>query len=275
MDLKTKAFIFNRGKINLLEFSGPDAADFLHRLSTVNFKKDFVGSLHGTFLNGQGKLISIFTAWKSESGVFTFFIEPSLFEETFNYLDKMHFAENFAMKKIEKYCLEFRNSQEKEENTVDAYNWGLAGKYLFTNHPVDELQFVGHIQLQEKDYDSLRAEFGYGKPLVDLTTDHLFVEAQLEDLIDRNKGCYPGQEVIEKVYTYGRLPRKILKVEFSKKPEGDLPMSLLVGDDTVGFVSSIYKHQDGEKFFGIATLKRIFLEKNRNYKNPSFEMTWS
>jgi folate-binding protein YgfZ len=107
---------------------------------------------------------------------------------------------------------------------------------------------------------------------VDLTRDHLFVETQLYDFIDRNKGCYPGQEVIEKVFTYGRLPRKILPVQFSRKPEGDLPMNLLMGDDTIGFISSVY--QDGESFFGMATLKRVFLEKNTSYANASFEMTW-
>jgi folate-binding protein YgfZ len=275
MDLKTKAekYIFNRGKVNLLEISGPEAAEFLHRLATVNFKKDFAGSLHGAFLNGQAKLISIFDCWKTASGSFSFFIEPSMFEDAWTYLEQMHFSENFEMKKTEKYCLEFRNSQEKEENTIEAYNWGFAGKYLFTEHPVDELQFLEHKQLLEKDYDALRAQWGYPKPLVDLTRDHLFIEAPLEDLIDRNKGCYPGQEVIEKVFTYGRLPRKILPVQFSKKPEADLPMNLLIDDNTVGFVSSVY--QDGENFFGIATLKRIFLEKNTSYANASFEMTWS
>jgi folate-binding protein YgfZ len=258
------SLVFDWGKINLIEISGPDAKDFLHRLATVDFKKDFLGSLFGAFLNGQGKFISLFTAFKTEDKI-TLFIEPNMFETTKNYLEQMHFAENLKISVKENFALEFRNSNLKKENFVEAYNWGMTGFYLFSEK---RQEFSNHKILSTEDFDALRASYGFPKPLRDLTSDHLLIESPLENLIDRNKGCYPGQEVVEKVYTYGRLPRKICLVKFSREPKMALPHALEQGGENVGTLTSVYKN------VGIATLKRIFLEKNKNLVIKDFEMTW-
>lgn len=94
--LMTTNFIFDRGEIELLTITGADSSDFLNRLSTLNFKKPIEGSLHGAFLSGQAKLISLFTIWKNNDKSY-FFIEKEMFKATKEYLEKMHFAENLAI----------------------------------------------------------------------------------------------------------------------------------------------------------------------------------
>lgn len=76
--------------------------------------------------------------------------------------------------------------------SVEAYNWGIPGKYFFDGSKFEVKSIL------EKNYDAVRASFGFPKPLQDLTADHILIEAPLDSLVDRNKGCYPGQEVIEK-----------------------------------------------------------------------------
>jgi folate-binding protein YgfZ len=43
----------------------------------------------------------------------------------------------------------------------------------------------------------------------ELTTETIPLEAGLLGSIDRNKGCYPGQEVIERIFTYGAPARRL------------------------------------------------------------------
>lgn len=255
-------FIFDRGEIELITVSGPDGADFLNRLSTLNFKKPIEGSSYGAFLNGQAKLISLFTVWEKDGKKY-FFIEKEMLQKTKEYLEQMHFSENLKIETEKYFCVETRgqNNSFPSEMCTEAYNWGLAGKYFFSHKEFDSKGIA------EDSYDAIRASFGFPKPLRDLTNDHIVIEASVDNMIDRHKGCYPGQEVIEKIYTYGRIPRKIKKIVFENANEADvlalrssLPLEIKVDGNGVGFLSSAY-HLD--KGFGLATLKRLFYEKHQ------------
>lgn len=261
-------FTFDRGEIELIVISGPDSADFLNRLSTLNFKildekRSINGSLYGAFLNGQAKLISLFTMWAKDNKNY-FFIEKEMFQKTKEYLEQMHFAENLKIE-IEKYfALETRGKilDFPSEMSVEAYDWGLPGRYFFSHKKLDSQS------VNQNEYDAIRASFGFPKPLKDLTEDHIIIEASLDKMVDRNKGCYPGQEVIEKIYTYGRVARKIKKLVFENTSKEDidslqsvLPLEIDLEGNKVGVLSSAY-HLD--KDFGLATLKRLYYEKHQN-----------
>lgn len=256
----TQQFIYDRGEVELLIVSGPEADDFLNRLSTRNFKIISNGSSHGAFLNGQGKLISIFTSWRNKSKNY-FFIEKEMFSRTKDYLNKMHFSENLKIETEKYFCVEARkNVNFPSEIEVEAYNWGIPGKYFFSKNP-NEVKSISDFA-----YDAVRAQFGFPKPLRDLTSDHILIEGPLDNFLDRNKGCYPGQEVIEKIYTYGRVARKIKKIIFNDATQGDievlsknLPQEILVDGQNVGILTSVYS---GENPVGIVTLKRHFYEKH-------------
>lgn len=253
-------FIFDRGEVELLAISGLDSADFLNRLSTLNFKKPIEGSLHGAFLNGHAKLISLFTVWKKNDKNY-FFIEKEMFKSTKEYLEKMHFAENLKIETEKLFCIEVREKNEvfPSEMSAEAYNWGIPGKYFFDTSKFEVKSIL------EKNYDAVRASFGFPKPMQDLTEDHILIEAPLDDLVDRNKGCYPGQEVIEKIYTYGRVAKKIKRIEFLKSAEIDfdklknaLPLDLVIDGNNIGKLTSVYSTGTG-----IATIKRAYLDKDQ------------
>ncbi len=262
--LTVQSFILDRGEVDLLVVSGPDSSDFLNRLSTLNFKSDFNGPLHGAFLNGQAKLISFFTVWKKDEKKY-FFIEKEMFQKTKEYLEQMHFAENLKIEIEKFFCVETRGNSPKlpSEMEVEAYNWGLPGKYYF-----DRASFEVKSILQ-KNYDQIRASFGFPKPTVDIADEHILIEGPFENFVDRNKGCYPGQEVIEKIYTYGRVARKIKKLSFSNlTPEvfselkGKLPFEIESDGNKIGTLTSIYQSSNG--FFGLGTIKRHIYEKQNS-----------
>lgn len=253
-----RSFYYNWGRVHLLKISGKDAHDFLQRLSTQNFKKPYE-VLNGAFLTGQAKFISLFTAWREDSSTY-FFIEPCCFEKTFNYLNQMHFSEDLKIEKEICSVIEARGMGTAfNEKNIEAFNWGIEGRYLFNSEK--EYQSIS-----STEYDSIRAQHGFPKPTIDLTEDTILIEVpQLEIFVDRNKGCYPGQEVIEKIYTYGRVAQKILRIQFGDLQALDMPLSLPLDlisetEEKIGVLTSL--HQTDLGFLGLGRIKRRHYEQS-------------
>lgn len=91
---------------------------------------------------------------------------------------------------------------------------------------------VGHTA-----FEVLRVEQGRPWHGRDVRTDTLALEAPYEDSISFKKGCYLGQEVMERVTARGHVNRKLVGVAI----EGDVPKTgthLYAGDRDVGWVTT-------------------------------------
>jgi len=56
----------------------------------------------------------------------------------------------------------------------------------------------------------LRVEAGLPRYGVDITEENLLLETGLDDAVSFNKGCYLGQEVVERVHSRGHVNRKLV-----------------------------------------------------------------
>lgn len=87
--------------------------------------------------------------------------------------------------------------------------------------------------------ESLRLEAGLPKAGVELTEEIVPPEANLEGkAFSLSKGCYPGQEVVARMDTYGSVRRKLSGLTIK---DGALPAKgakIFSGDREVGWVSS-------------------------------------
>ncbi|MCB9799931.1 MAG: hypothetical protein H6757_04150 [Candidatus Omnitrophica bacterium] len=113
----------------------------------------------------------------------------------------------------------------------------------------------------------LRIENGQLRYGVDITDDMLLPETGLEDLYaSETKGCYPGQEVVAKIKTYGRLNRKIVKLIFEG---GKLPLPgeiIFSGEKEAGRITSACFLPDTKnKGIALGLLKRHFFEEKELY----------
>jgi folate-binding protein YgfZ len=88
-------------------------------------------------------------------------------------------------------------------------------------------------------WERLRIENGFPRWGVDMGPDVLPMEAGLEPLAIRyDKGCYIGQEVIQRVKTYSEPPRMLVQLAF----DGEAPAvgaTILAGAEEVGRVTSV------------------------------------
>lgn len=248
-----QVYVFTHPDSQIVTLQGPDAADFLNRLSSQNFKNFDDGEVRfGAFLNGKALLIALFTVWKTE-GIYNLFFEKESFEAAYSYLNQMHFSENLKIEKITKAIYEVRGTLVP--GAIQAFPWGIAGGYVFSEKIVPE----NAKPLSQGEFDSLRASYGFPKFQQDITSENILIEGPFESLVDRNKGCYPGQEVIEKIYTYGRLPKKVFKVLTENKISLVLPQEIIFEGQNVGSLTGFYSWQS--QSFGLATLKKHFTDK--------------
>src|SRR4051794_24393100 len=85
-----------------VNLAGPDAKDFLHRLTTVNVKTMQPGDgARGCFLTAQGKIRAYFTLWNHGPGDYGFEFDAGTEQhwkkELITAIDQFHFGEKFTL----------------------------------------------------------------------------------------------------------------------------------------------------------------------------------
>ena len=87
--------------------------------------------------------------------------------------------------------------------------------------------------------EALRIEAGFPKAGPDLNEEIVPPEAGLEGkAFSLNKGCYPGQEVVARMDTYGNVRRKLVGLVLQNSAVPPHGAKLYSGDREVGWISS-------------------------------------
>ncbi len=87
-------------------------------------------------------------------------------------------------------------------------------------------------------YEVLRIESGVPWHGHDVTAETLALEAPYETAISFRKGCYLGQEVMERVTARGHVNRKLVGVEVPGDAVPETGTRLYAGDREVGWLTS-------------------------------------
>jgi folate-binding protein YgfZ len=87
-----------------------------------------------------------------------------------------------------------------------------------------ELEEAGAFPTGFQALETLRMESGLPRYAIDVDADRIALEARLEWAIHFSKGCYVGQEVIERAVSRGRLNRRLCLLEL----DGSVPLGAQV-----------------------------------------------
>jgi aminomethyltransferase len=115
--------------------------------------------------------------------------------------------------------------------------------------------------------EALRMEAGIPKAGPDLNEEIVPPEANLEGkAFSLNKGCYPGQEVVARMDTYGNVRRKLVGLVLKNSVVPPHGTKLYSGDREVGWISSAIRSPQLNKViaFGFPL---------RDFSNPGTELT--
>lgn len=107
--------------------------------------------------------------------------------------------------------------------------------------------------------DVLRVEAGIPWVGVDMDGEMLAMEADLEAAISFKKGCYLGQEVVERIAARGHVNRKRTGLVLRGDPV-EPRTTLLAGDKEVGWVTSCVRSPRLGKTIGMGYVRREHLE---------------
>lgn len=117
----------------------------------------------------------------------------------------------------------------------------------------DRCRAAGAVACGHEVLDALRIEAGIPWSLRDLDEKVIPPETgQTERAISYKKGCYLGQEVIERMRSLGSPAKRLVRVETSS-PIG-VPTPLRQGGKEVGRITSLIAHPEGGRFIGLGYL---------------------
>ena len=226
-----------------ITLTGADARDFLQRLTTVNTKtlQPNQGT-EGCFLNAQGKIQAYFNLWNTGPDSYAFELDSGkedhwkqallkvialyTFGEKMTLTDRsselqstwIFLSEDEASKFENQFQLKSKTTSFLPDEKIQISHhgtqsfgrawislWGpKASLEAWVQKNLPHSTPVSFQEIQKWRIENLA-------PWVDheITDASLPLEVGLRQAVADNKGCYPGQEVIEKILALGSPPRRI------------------------------------------------------------------
>lgn len=278
---------------------GPDALDLLHRLTTNSIIDIPDGSARRTILtNEKGRIVDVFWVLKrsnEELLLVTDSTDPSLMRD---WIDRFTIIEDAELIDASDLLarwyvvganapdalstafpeLDFADCGVGESRGMDIVEGGIAlflrtdaaGQYswLVIGGSLAVPEINSRLETTEMEvapnelFDHIRISNKVPIAGFDLTEDVNPLEARLLDLIDFEKGCYIGQEVIARLDTYDKVQRSL--VGFSHIDHANDVQSVEMGDDIlsndgdrrIGWVTSVAHEPRTEELIGLAYVRK-------------------
>lgn len=256
---------FNLSQITM---RGPDAADFLERMSSCSIPSLTTGNGSvGFFLDPSGFNQSYFFLWRLSLDHFEFLVPDtktrSAATACLAYIDRFHFGERFELKQNLAFTphYDFSDHQQKP--------WTRSGDSFFFPDDFfgDPLTVTGSAPpttnklLTEHDLHHARVLnlfpwFGF-----EITDKVNPLEVGFSGHFLKKQACYPGQEVMERTLSKGSPARRLSLLEFSNELPRSLqpqsPQSLFdaTQQSVIGETTSISTHFGNS--YALALVKKI------------------
>ncbi len=263
---------------HLFEMKGKDARDFLHRLTTTNVRDLEPGDFRpGFFLNPQGKIRAAFRLAARAPDSFFIEVEGGADDRwrsaLLSVMDQYTFAEKYEISETTGLANVWILGLPKAvENRLEERSVGGDPLYLLhgSKHPfgthwtsvwgsraaIDRFVAAeGCVPMAEPEFEHARIQSLFPRIDRELVLDANPLEIGMRDAVADNKGCYPGQEVIEKIVSLGSPAKRLALLSGT----GPLPArgAILKSAEgmEVGTVSSATR-DEREGFMALALLRK-------------------
>jgi len=242
----------------ILEMTGRDRARFLHGMCTNEIKKLQPGQgCMAAVVNRQGKMVAEMIVHVAENALLLEMDRSNLIP-AIDHLNKFLVADDVQMKVSDAAVLGLWGPRAQSllavkdladfhfmmrDGVVVSRNrtLGVEGYHLIVPAAkTDEAEgILGHgvAPVGFEAHEALRIESGFPRWGADMDATLLPMEAGLGPVaISYTKGCYIGQEVIQRVKTYSEPPKMLVQLEVADAAAGD---KVLSGAEEVGTLTSV------------------------------------
>lgn len=270
--VRTAAGLFDLPHRALLQFTGPDRVSFLQGMlsNDVRLLKMFDGQ-QATILTQQGKVIADVRVLCAMNSIYLDFWEP-LKDKILAHLNRYLVADDVEIndpsdqwKMLSLQGPSARNIlSEVFANAALPTEPNQHGMVQFDNAPLclvradytghngfdlivqdaqllglaNRLTQLGAAWVGERAQNILRIEAGMPRYGVDFNEDSLLLEVGLENSYSYTKGCYLGQEVVERIRSRGHVNRKLCGLLLDGDAPANAGDAILAGDHEVGRITS-------------------------------------
>ena len=239
------SFIYQNDLV-VTELKGDDFIDLFNRLSTNNIPNQKNLITDSIFTNENGKFIDIVSLWNSNKYTLMISHAPN-HENLLNWIDKFTFEEDISIssplkkKIISIYSVNKNkdlnifgeiNKNEIINKKLEDIEITLSLTSFFNDHKVinlildDDSKSIESIesymksqnifQMKESEFNSFRIKNMI--PICGREVNNLYnpLEIGISHMIDFDKGCYIGQEVIARLDSYDKVQRKLMILDKKK-----------------------------------------------------------
>ena len=116
----------------------------------------------------------------------------------------------------------------------------------------------GAVPIGEQTLDLLRIEEAVPRYDAEMSEDVNPWEANLQEYINFEKGCYIGQEVILRLNTYKKVQRRLMALAFPEGAAVSAGDMLYQGEQEAGEVTSVAQHPTSGAVIGLGLVKKDF-----------------
>ena len=242
-----------RGKIKVL---GEDRARLLHAMTTNHIQQLTPGTgCYAFFLNTQGRILSDVNIL-CRPDHFLLDLEPEASEKIYQHLDHYIIADDVTLENLPLATIAVEGPKSAEaleragapipETEYASAEWGdrLVARLNSTGSPgffifapdkaalIAELEVAGAVAADADAARVVRIEHGKARYGEDLSERFLAQEANQPHALHFSKGCYLGQEIVERVRSRGQIHRILKPLVLDEKEPPAPGTKLPVGEIT-------------------------------------------
>jgi len=239
------AWIDLRGR-GLIRLTGEDRARLLHAMTTNHVQQLKPGEWCYTFfLNAQGRILADAYVVCRE-GELLLDVEPERRTFVYEHLDKYIIADDVTLEDVsEKYAVvgvEGPGAEEPEAMAGITVTGAGGGRvYLEAARReefVAKLAAAGVVEADAEAVNVVRLENARPRYGVDITDAHLVQETKMMHAVSFSKGCYLGQEIVERVRARANPHKYLSQVLIEGTAAPETGAELRGGDAVTGKVTS-------------------------------------
>ena len=252
-----------RGKIRV---TGEDRARLLHAMSTNHVQQLAPGQgLYTFFLNDKGRILADAYIYNLGEALLLD-TEAETASRLFEHLDRFIIADDVTLEneteQLAAIGIEGPKSVEMAAQLaipvsespfgVQAFGNGFTARVAATGAEgvrifvpaetlpelIDKLERVGIPSATPGEVRTVRLENGIPRYGDDMSERYLFQETRLAHAVHSNKGCYLGQEIVERVRARGQVHRLLTPVRIAGNSVPSAGTKLLADDKEVAEITS-------------------------------------
>lgn len=239
-----------------LRLTGKDVLAVLHRISTNALAELPAGSAVATlFCDFRGRLLHRAVVAHARDGAVWLLREDAPGDVLAAWVDRHVFREDVRIDD-RSGSLTVQRVRDPGGPMGELVEEAGVPRYVRTEAPFALLVGEPDARLAASD-EADRVEFGHAANGHEVADEFTPYEANLWAEVHLAKGCYTGQEALQRLVTYDSVRRQLMRTGGAGAPPA-VPCDIRSGAETVGRVTTAIP--DGERWIGLAILRRAVLE---------------